>query len=260
MCSFKIISVVAAVLFGALTSVSHANTELQILTEEDAPYSLTGADGKPTGYGVEVVAEIQKRIGGKESVEIYPWARAYDTIKIKPNVVVFTMSRTKEREPLFQWVGPVIENGWVFLTKKGSGVKIKSLDDAKKLQSIGVVRDYAWDAYLTAQGFTNLERVVNHVGNVKKLDAGRLSAIVVSDISYRDEILKEKLNPDDFEVLYIFNTVQMYIAHSKGTEKAIVDKWQVAFDAMKKDGTLAKILKKWIPTAKVPGPAKVATF
>lgn len=243
-----------------LIGVAHADAKLKILTEEDPPYSFTGPNGKPSGYGVDVVTEIQRRLGVQEPIEIYPWARAYDTIKRKPNVVVFTMSRTKEREPLFQWVGPVIENGWVFLTKKGSGVKITSLEDAKKLRGIGVVKDYAWDAYLTGQGFSNLERVVSHTGNIKKLDINRLQAIVVSDLSYRDEIIKEQLNPDDFEILYLFNAVQMYIAHSKDTDRATVDKWHAAFSAMKQDGTLSKILKKWIPSAKLPGAAKAASF
>lgn len=94
--------------------------ELQILTEQDPPYSFKGPDGKPTGYGVDVVSEIQKRVGNKNQIEIIPWARAYFKIQKEPNVVVFTMTKTKERAPLFQWVGPVIENGWVFVTKKGS--------------------------------------------------------------------------------------------------------------------------------------------
>lgn len=258
--SMNMIAAAAVLVSSTLLGVAHAGAELAILTEEDAPYSLTGKDGKPTGYGVEVVAEIQKRIDGKESVEIQPWARAYDTIKKNPNIVVFTMSRTKEREALFQWVGPVIENGWVFLGRKGAGVKIRSLEDAKTLKAIGVVRDYAWDTYLVGQGFTNLDRVTEHSNNLKKLQSDRLQAVVVSDLSYRDELIKQKFNPDDFEILYAFNTVQMYIAHSKETDKAIVDKWQTAFNAMKQDGSLAKILKKWIPAAKVPGAAKLATF
>ncbi len=41
---------------------------LQILTEEDPPYSLTGPDKKPTGYGVEIVTEIQKRVKNQDAI------------------------------------------------------------------------------------------------------------------------------------------------------------------------------------------------
>ncbi len=233
---------------------------LQILTEEDPPYSLTGADGKPTGYGVGVVAEIQKRLKNQDPVLIYPWARAYDTIVENTGVVVFTMTRTKEREPLFQWVGPIIENGWVFVAKKSSRLKIANLGDAKKLKSIGVVRDYAWDKYLTAQGFANLDRVKDYAVNVKKLEADRIQVLVGSNLSYQHELTELGLKPEDYEVLLEFNTVQMYIAHSKGNDKKMVAAWQGAFDAMKNDGTLAKLLAKWVPLAKLPGPAKAASF
>lgn len=233
---------------------------LQILTEEDPPYSLTGPDKKPTGYGVEIVTEIQKRVKNQDAISIYPWARAYDTIVKNPGVVVFTMSRTKEREPLFQWVGPIVENGWVFVAKKSSKLKITSLDDAKKLKSIGVVRDYAWDKYLVDQGFTNLDRVTSYVPNIKKIASDRIQAFVSSNLSYQHDLIEQGEKVDDYEVLMEFNTVQMYIAHSKENDKAMVQAWQTAFDDMKKDGTVARLLKKWVPEAKVPGLGKPASF
>jgi polar amino acid transport system substrate-binding protein len=233
---------------------------LQILTEQDPPYSLLGPDGKPTGYGVDVVTEIQRRIKKNDPILIYPWARAYDTILKSPGVVVFTMSRTKEREPLFQWVGPVVENGWVLIGKKSSHLKAATLEEAKKLEMIGVVRNYAWDKYLTSVGFTNLERVPEYPSNVKKLAAGRIQAFVSSSLSFRHELSEQGLNPDDYEVLMQFGTVQMYLAHSKDNDKAVVAAWQSALDDMKNDGTMAKLLAKWLPLAKVPGPARAASF
>lgn len=243
-----------------MSGITFARPALKLLTEEDPPFSFTGADGKPTGYGVEVVKEIQRRIGSKEGIEIYPWARAYYMIKKKPNIVVFTMSRTKERDPLFQWVGPIIENDWVFLGKKGSGVKIKSLKEAKQLKSIGVINGYAWDSYLTNQGFYNLTRVRTHSNTIKMLHANHVQAVAVSNLGYRENILHSGLDPNDFEILYKFNSVQMYIAHSKTTDKATVNQWQAAFVAMKADGTLAIILKKWIPLAELPEETKVLKF
>lgn len=233
---------------------------LQILTEEDPPYSLTGADGKPTGYGVEVVSEIQKRVNNRDPIKIYPWARAYNLIKREPGVVVFTMSRTKEREPLFQWVGPIIENSWVFVAKKSSKLKIDSLDDARALPFIGVVRDYAWDKYLTGQGFSNLDRAAEYASNVNKTAMGRIPVFVSANLSYQHELAVQGQKIQDYEVLMEFNKVQMYIAHSKDSDKAMVQAWQSAFDAMKKDGTVARLLKKWIPNASMPGAAKAADF
>lgn len=240
-----------------LVATSAVAKELTILTEEDPPYSFTGKDGKPTGFGVDIVTEIQRRIKGKEyRVEIYPWSRAYKTILENPNVVVFSMSRTKEREDLFQWVGPIVENDWVLIGKKGSGIKIADLEEAKKLASIGTVRDYAWTSYLRNQGFKNLQEVTVRKVNVLKLNLDRLQAFVSADSSYASEIEQNGLNPDDYEILLRFSTVQMYIAHSKATDKKVVERWQSALNDMKKDGTFAKILRKWLLHNKAPGDAK----
>lgn len=79
-------------------------------------------------------------------------------------------------------------------------------------------------------------------------------------LSYRHEIVEAGLNPDDFEAQLTFEVVQMYIAHSKINDKTIVDSWQSAFVAMKSDGTLAVILKKYLPGANLPGPARAPDF
>ena len=234
--------------------------ELQILTEENPPFSLTGPDKRPTGYGVEIVSEIQKRVKNQDVIRIYPWARAFFTILNKPGVVVFAMSRTQERDPLFQWVGPIIENDWIFVAKKSSHLKISSLDEAKKLPYIGVVRDFAWSKYLKSKGFTNLDAATDYVSNIKKVAVNRIPVFVSSNLSYQYELTELAEKVDDYEVLMEFCQVQMYIAFSKESDKRTVDAWQKAFDDMKKDGTVERLLKKWVPAAKMPEGAKPLSF
>lgn len=238
--------------FGGLAQAQ----DLKVLTEDDPPYSTMGKDGKPTGFGVEVVNEIQKRLGKSYPVQIQPWARVLNTAKEEANVVAFTMSRTKERENLFHWVGPIVENDWVLVGAKADKRKITSLDDAKKVGNIGTVRGYAWTDYLTAQGFTNLDVVTERKQNPKKLEAKRIAVFVSADSSYESEITEAGLNPADHEILLNFNSVQMYIALSKGTDKAVADQWQKALDAMKADGTFKALNSKWLPKNKLPGAAR----
>lgn len=233
--------------------------EFEILTEFDPPYSFKDAEGKPTGFGVEVVMQVQQRIGNNDPIEIVPWARAYRTILKRKNVVVFTMSRIASRESLFQWVGPLIANTWVLVAKKSSNLKIASLEQARSLKSIAVVDGYAWNEYLVKKKFTNLVSLVSHSPGVKMLNAGRVQAIVSSNLSYQAVIANENLDPADFEVILRFEKVEMYIAHSKATDATVVQNWQTAFNRMKEDGSLSKIEQKWFPnaenvTGKVPKP------
>lgn len=224
---------------------------VEIYTEEDPPYSFTDENGELCGYGVDIVNEIQQRLGYNYKIQVVPWARAYNIINKRPNVVVFTMSRTRERENLFRWVGPIVKNDWVFVSKKNSKIKIKSLQDAKKIELIGAVRNYAWTEYLVKNGFTNIDIVNERKQNPLKLCAGRIDAFVSSDFSYKKAIELNGLNPDDFKILFRFKTIQMYIALSLNSDTKIVEAWSSAFNAMKKDGTLKKIYQKWFPQKEI---------
>ena len=109
---------------------------LKIYTEDSPPgnYSL---NGKPAGMAVEIVREILNRLGEDVDIEIVPWARGYGIALSRPNVALFSTTRLPQREKLFKWVGPLYSQQWGFYAKRGSGLKIKTLVEAKKLKSIG---------------------------------------------------------------------------------------------------------------------------
>ncbi|HET9239590.1 MAG TPA: ABC transporter substrate-binding protein [Oligoflexus sp.] len=246
------LKVLLVAILGLLPTLPCRAQTLEILTEEDPPYSFIQPDGTVSGAGVEIVKEIQKRIGNTDPIHVVPWARAYLNIQKRPNVVVFTMSRTKARDPLFYWVGPILENNWVIIARKDSKIHIKSLEDAMTLKSIGVVRGYAWTEYMEQKDFKNLHIATSHSSNARMLNSGRVQAMLSTDLTYRSVLRAENLNPDEFEVILNVKNVKMYVALSKKTSEAIVKKWQAGFQAMKDDGTFRKILQTWVPASNMP--------
>ncbi len=112
-----------SVVLNFLLSFPAAAQEMMILTEEYPPLSYS-ANGTITGASVEIVREILRRIDEPNTIKILPWACGYNLLKTKANVVLFSTTRTKERENLFHWVGPlcIARNG--FYRKKGSGIRI----------------------------------------------------------------------------------------------------------------------------------------
>lgn len=86
-------------------SASSTDPSLSIYCEFDPPFQFLDASGSPTGYAVGLVREIQKRVGNTDPIEIVPWARGHNDVLKKPNIVLFSMARTAERENLFRWVG-----------------------------------------------------------------------------------------------------------------------------------------------------------
>jgi polar amino acid transport system substrate-binding protein len=59
-------------------------------------------------------------------------------------------------------------------------LQVNSLEDAKKVQAIGVMRDDIRANWLRQQGFTNLDDAAAHEQNIKKLIRGRIDLIFYS--------------------------------------------------------------------------------
>ena len=229
---------------------------LKVYTEISPPQQIQGADGKLSGIAIDAVREIQKRIGNKDPIEVVPWARGYQEVQADPNVVLFTMSRTAARNPMFKWVGPIDESVFYFYVKAGSAVEIKSLEDAKKLHSIGVTQSDVRDLELTKLGFTNLDRANDNTTNAKKLLLGRVDAIAASPGEINDLAKAAGCKVSDLKQTFSFLKVQLFIAFSKTTPDATVKAWADALDALKKDKTFETIYRKYEPSKPLPGPAK----
>jgi polar amino acid transport system substrate-binding protein len=246
--------VLALALLAAAGKVVAAQS-LAIYTEVSPPEQIQGPNGKLSGIAIDTVQEIQKRIGNKDPIKVMPWARAYQEAQSIPNVLLFSMSRSAERDPLFQWVGPINETVYGFWVRAASTVVIKSLDDAKKLGRIGVYRDDVRDLFLTKAGFTNLDRTVDNVTNVKKAMSNRIDAFASSRNGIAEEAKAAGFKREDFKEAFPFFKVQIFLAFSKSTPKEVVVAWQSALDAMKKDKTFERIFHSYLPNNPLPGPA-----
>jgi len=77
------------------------SAELTILTENLPPLNYV-ENGTLVGPSVEIVKEIQKRVGSQEQIQVYPWARAYKMALEDENVILFGMTYTKVREDKFK--------------------------------------------------------------------------------------------------------------------------------------------------------------
>lgn len=227
-------------LFGSASAGSFT-----IMTEEFPPFNHT-EDGWLTGLSADIMTEILKRVGHPDNTKVLPWARAYTLIQNKEDHILYSMTRTEQRENLFKWVGPVASNKWVFFARKGHDISINSLDDAKKVKKIGAYRNDAAELFLKTNGFTNIESVLNDLANVKKLVAGRIDLWIVGELQGFHKASLSVGSTQGMEKVFDVKDTQLYIAFSKSTPDAVIAKWQAALDEIKKEGLYDKILKKYM--------------
>ena len=238
----KLILLVASIFLVLVQPVQSA--ELLILTENLPPLNYV-KDGVLVGPSVEIVKEIQKRVGSREDIKVYPWARAYKMALEDENVVLFGMTHTKVRENIFKWVGPLATKRDILVAKKGSGIKINSLEDAKKVKRIGTLRDDTRERLLQSHGFTNLESVSDEQKNAKKLAMGRIDLWAYKQPGLKTVCELAGVDYNEIEEVYHLRVSELMIAFSKKTSDSIVQKWRNAFNDMLADGTVNKIHVKW---------------
>ncbi len=225
--------------------------KLTIITEKYPPLSLIN-QGIITGSSVEVVREILRRLKQPDDIIILPWVRGYNLLKTQPNVALFSTTRTKERESLFHWVGPICTSRNGFYAKRGHGILINSLEDAKKVESIATYKEDAREQMLRAWGFTNLDSSKSPVSNLKKLLSGRVDLWLYDNLGMPGVAKQVGINTDELELVFSIEEVSLYIAFSKGTSENVVKQWQKTLDSMKRDGSFQKISRKWLPENSIP--------
>lgn len=224
--------------------------ELLLYTEEGPPLNFT-RDGQLTGYAVEVVQEMQRRSGDQLRIEVVPWSRGYALAREQPNVGLFSMARIAERVGLFQWVGPFMITQNRFYTRKGSNLKITSLEQAKGLR-IALPRQWYSLQYLTSRGFSDIFAVPSASKMASLFSKGRTDVLAVSDISLPALLAEVGMRPDQVEAQFSFLQHQSYLGFSHATDPALVARWQAALDEMKRDGSFGRIYQRWFSHLPMP--------
>ncbi len=225
---------------------SQKSPPFRLYISEYPPFCFT-QDDKATGVGVDIVQEILHRLDLKATITSLPWKRAYIYLSKKPDVMLFTVTRTPERESLFQWVGPVITAELVLFAKRGSKLNIQTLDDAKQVKSIGTVQGYSAEKWLRSKGFTNIDTIArDDRRNVLKLMPKRISLWACVNISGFFIAKQARFDPAELKIVYKLVEQPKYIAYSKAIPKNDIQEWQRILDEMKQDGTYDKIMSRWI--------------
>jgi len=231
----KIFVFLLAVILVLISCTAPAAPEkLRILSEDYPPFNYTDAQVTLVGQSTEIVKAVMGKLGLNQAIEVMQWDAAYSLAQKDPGTALFSMERSPEREHLFMWVGPIgsYEN-WLY-ARKGSDVRISSLEDAKAVGSIAAVRDEAGQQKMAQLGFINFTFTGTSIEGLRKL----ISKEVDLWLGPREgiDIIAQKagVSVDDFEPVVFVHKLDLFLAFNKNTDFATVEAWQKALDSLKK--------------------------
>lgn len=231
-----ILIILAVMLAACAPSATPPATEgkLRIITEVYPPFNFVESNKNVTGQSTEIVQAIQQKLSTQAHIEVMPLADGLELAQKGPNVAIFSLNRTPQRQALFKWVGPIGSYEQAFYAIKGSTVTLSRLEDAKKIGRIGVYKGDAGNQFLAAQGFTNLDESQNDVEALKKLMDNQVQLWLGNTKGLEITAKEAGVNLDDLVALpVVVIQADLYIAFSKDVPDSTVAAWQSALDSLK---------------------------
>jgi polar amino acid transport system substrate-binding protein len=243
----KEIILAGMLLVNSLCAVNNA-TKIKIFTENYPPYNME-VNGKLKGLSVDILNAMLNQMKKKGDIKLKPWATGYKIVLKKKNTMLFSTTRTKQREKLFKWVGPIASTNIGIIAPKSKHLKIKKITDLNNYKIGAVINDIG-EQLLLENGVNkkNIESVGGKnpiVLNFQKMGKGRIDAF-----SYETNVAmygakSYQIDQKDFEVVYILKKGQLYYAFNTKTDDSIIKAYQKALNKIKTNGIYNKILKKY---------------
>jgi polar amino acid transport system substrate-binding protein len=145
--------------FVILSVIIVGNVDAQrliIYTEEFPPFNFT-EKGKITGVSTEIVHHVMAKTGLEYQIISLPWEQTLKKGRDNPDSLIFSIGRSKDREPLFNWIGIITPTTYfVMALKSRADIKINSLEDLKNYKIGTTTGDIAED-WLINKGFNASE-------------------------------------------------------------------------------------------------------
>ena len=206
-----------------------------------APFTYRNDKGELTGYDVDVMNEVAKRLGVKVEYKETQWDAIFAGLNSNRfDLIANQVGVNDERKAKYEFSQPYTYSRPVVVTRADdtSITKFEDIKGKKTAQSL--TSNYGKMAEKYGADITGVEGLAQAIELLKqkRIDLTLNDELAILDFlkTKGDAGLKIALRGDDVETMaFVFN---------KGNEKAIAD-MNKALEAMHQDGTLAKISNQY---------------
>lgn len=229
-----------------------AEDKLTVVTEHWPPYQIVENGIAIDGFATMVVKAMLKEAGTPMTIRGFNWARAYKMALERPNVMVFGLFRSKERERKFKWVGQLLRQvNSLWYLKGHKVIDINTLQDAKAYR-IAVAREDIRHQFLINQGFNaekNIVVVRDHTQAVSMLFLKRTDLVLSDKRNIALTATTAGFDPQQLaEVPDVsVHLGELYIACSLKTPDEVVALYADALERIKQKGIYDQIKAKYLP-------------
>ncbi len=224
--------------------------KITLVTEHLPPLQYLDENQQLQGYAYEVVSAAMNSAEIPYVAYLYPWTRSYNLVKKRPDVCIFSMARTPEREQQFQWIGRITEVSSRLYGLSKDGIELTSFEQAKSY-NIAVIRDDVTHQLLLAEGFEehkNLYVVENTDSLLKLLHSKAEIDFIVADrmtMPYRAKRAGIPLAAFKPSVTLKNTQLNFHLACNLDTDSSTIKRLRQGFNKIKASGVREVIDNRW---------------
>lgn len=235
-------------------TLSASLNELKFYTEFAPPHSYK-ENAVVTGIAVDLLLAASKAVDDEvdiSQVSMIPWDQAYKNAVSNSDSVIFSTVKTKPRDNLFYWAGPIKESLVVLLAITDSNISVDNLR-ALSNYKIGVIRDDIGEQLLLGKGvpFNAFHEAPDLSVLVKLLYLKRVDLIAYEEAAALFVAYKHGLDTSLFSPVSVLQSGEAYFAFNKGVDPKLVERLQKGIDRVKakanneRESEYTRILNKY---------------
>lgn len=222
--------------------------------------------GEVKGLGVDLLNASLSSIRptlSQEEIKLDVWRDMYAAALAHPSSFLISTARLKEREALFQWVGPLATVKLGFIAKKTTTLPKGNLKQIASKLKIATIKETAAERMLFqmlgADANVSVIRLSTPLQGYKMLEYGRIDALVYTDLPFVYHLVTEAQDPNQYHMMYLLEESYYYIAAGKDVPKSQIAMMQTQLDRLKdKDNSgssaYERIMKTYLKGAVLQGP------
>jgi polar amino acid transport system substrate-binding protein len=239
----------SALVLAALPALAASPEPLRFVTAELPPYTFqvppaTVSEQPGPGQGLvhEAVTEMARRLGTSVAIEYMDWDGAQKLALSRPGVGILSITRTPEREDHYQWCCRIVTDDLILVG--GQGVDVSSLERVRD-RPVGVLFRSGAEALVRSLGFTRVQTSPEEWLNATRMKERRIDAWLAPRLMVIHAYKEIGADASSLVFGQIVRPSEIYLAFSKDTPAAEVQRWSDAYRQIQDDGTLERIVQRY---------------
>jgi len=255
--------VTATLLLGiaGLAQAAAPACEKTLRWNDDPPFSMRLASGAVGGVQLDVNIEALRRMGCSVKLVEMPFARALVELEHGKLDVLAGAFKRPEREAYAWFSAPVLRSRNMLYMRRGDEPHwgFQSLLELRRSAfrlgaQIGVVYGPDYAALMRDSDYARgVVKVSNRHALWQMLERGRIDGVIADELTAGFELAELKLADKVIKTQLVVSDEPAPTAFSmRSTDPAFVERYNDTIEAMRRDGSLQRIVQRYLGTAMAP--------